>query len=183
MSLAAIGGLMGGRLVRKWGLTLLTVLIVLSLASLALRQFLELVGRTPHPVTEISIAGRQVAMWKPAGPAPPDGYPVILFSHGFTGCGTQSVFLTDGLAQAGYFVLAPNHHDAGCGPGVTKGASLKDFPPCGLRSLSTILRLGARRPTAIAAQTWKLCWIRFSRKSHSKVCPLIPAVSVLPGIR
>lgn len=48
----------------------------------------------------------------------PDGYPVILFSHGFTGCGTQSVFLTEGLAESGYFVLAPNHQDAGCDTGV-----------------------------------------------------------------
>jgi predicted dienelactone hydrolase len=77
-----------------------------------------MVGRTTHPVTEITIAGRQVAMWKPEGAAPPDGYPVILFSHGFTGCGTQSVSLTEALAQAGYFVLAPNHFDAGCGTGM-----------------------------------------------------------------
>jgi predicted dienelactone hydrolase len=73
---------------------------------------------TTHPVAEIDIAGRRVAMWKPAGSAPPDGFPVIIFSHGFTGCGTQSVFLTEALAQAGYFVLAPNHQDAGCGTGL-----------------------------------------------------------------
>jgi len=105
------------RVLKKLGLTLLAVLIVLFLASFALHQFLAMVGRTAHPVAEINIAGRRVAIWKPAGTAPPDGYPVILFSHGFTGCGTQSVFLTEGLAQAGYFVLAPNHPDAGCGPG------------------------------------------------------------------
>ena len=104
-------------MLRKAGLTLLTVLIVLFLASFALHQFLVMVGRTSHAVTEIDIAGRQVAIWKPSGTAPPGGYPVILFSHGFMGCGTQSVFLTDALARAGYFVLAPNHHDAGCGPG------------------------------------------------------------------
>jgi predicted dienelactone hydrolase len=74
-----------------------------------------MVGQTTHSVAEINIAGRRVAMWKPEGAAPPDGYPLILFSHGFTGCGTQSVFLTEALAQAGYLVLAPNHHDAGCG--------------------------------------------------------------------
>ncbi len=117
MSPAATGGPMQMRVLKKLGLTLLAVLIVLFLASFALHQFLAMVGRTPHAVAEINIAGRRVAMWKPAGTAPPDGYPVILFSHGFTGCGTQSVFLTEGLAQAGYFVLAPNHPDAGCGPG------------------------------------------------------------------
>lgn len=117
MWLAAAGGSIGRRVLKKSGLALLTVLIVLALASFALRQFLAMVGRTAHPVTEIIIAGRQVAMWKPAGNAPPDGYPLILFSHGFTGCGTQTVFLTEALAEAGYFVLAPDHHDAACGPG------------------------------------------------------------------
>jgi predicted dienelactone hydrolase len=58
-------------------------------------------------------------MWKPAGAAPPDGYPVILFSHGFIGCNTQSIFLTAGLAQAGYLVLAPDHRDSRCGGGRT----------------------------------------------------------------
>ena len=68
-----------------------------------------------HGVTHITIAGRDVALWKPAGSASSNGYPVVLFSHGFTGCNTQSVFLMQALAQAGYFVLAPNHKDAGCG--------------------------------------------------------------------
>ncbi|MFZ0962001.1 MAG: alpha/beta fold hydrolase [Terriglobia bacterium] len=108
---------MARRVLKKLGLALLVVAIVLVIASLALHQFLAMVGRTAHPVTEIAIAGRQVAMWKPAGAAPPDGYPVILFSHGFTGCGTQTVFLMEALAEAGYFVLAPDHHDAACGPG------------------------------------------------------------------
>jgi predicted dienelactone hydrolase len=63
-------------------------------------------------------------MWMPGGLAPPEGYPLILFSHGFTGCGTQSVFLTQALAQAGYFVLAPNHRDAGCKIGQGREASL-----------------------------------------------------------
>jgi predicted dienelactone hydrolase len=63
----------------------------------------------------IRIAGRDVALWKPAGPVPEQGHPVIVFSHGFGGCNTQSVFLMEALAQAGYFVLAPNHKDARCG--------------------------------------------------------------------
>lgn len=110
-------GLVGRNRLRVTGLALLAVLAITLFASFALRQFLAMVGRTAHPVVEVEIAGRQVAMWKPSGAAPPGGYPVILFSHGFTGCGTQSVFLTEGLAQAGYLVLAPDHHDAACGPG------------------------------------------------------------------
>jgi len=118
MPLAATGGSKAGCVLRRLGWTLLTAVLILLLCFFAYHQFLAMVGRTTHAVAEIDIAGRRVAMWKPAGTAPPDGYPVILFSHGFTGCGTQAVFLTDALAQAGYFVLAPNHFDAGCGTGM-----------------------------------------------------------------
>jgi predicted dienelactone hydrolase len=102
---------------RQFGLALFVVLVLVVIAVFALRQILIAVGRTSHSVTQIDIAGRRVAMWKPAGPPPPGGYPAILFSHGFMGCSTQSIFLTEGLAQAGYFVLAPDHRDATCGEG------------------------------------------------------------------
>jgi predicted dienelactone hydrolase len=65
--------------------------------------------------THINIGGREVAMWKPTGATPAAGYPVVVFSHGFGGCNTQSVFLMEALAQAGYLVVAPNHADASCG--------------------------------------------------------------------
>lgn len=41
-------------------------------------------------------------------------YPLVIFSHGLDGCGTQSVFLTEQLARAGYIVASPDHADAGC---------------------------------------------------------------------
>jgi len=63
----------------------------------------------------ISVAGRDVAVWRPLGTARAIGHPLILFSHGFGGCNTQSVFLMQALAKAGYLVLAPNHRDARCG--------------------------------------------------------------------
>src|SRR5438067_12023402 len=40
--------------------------------------------------------------------------PVVVFSHGLYTCATQSRFLTEALADSGYFVIAPNHHDASC---------------------------------------------------------------------
>ena len=40
--------------------------------------------------------------------------PLIIFSHGLAGCGTQSAFLTEELARAGYIVAAPDHRDAAC---------------------------------------------------------------------
>lgn len=54
--------------------------------------------------------------WLP--PQPGQGlasYPLIVFSHGDGGCGTQSSFLTAALAARGYVVIAPNHSDAHCG--------------------------------------------------------------------
>jgi predicted dienelactone hydrolase len=56
----------------------------------------------------IKVAGRDVAVWRPLGTAPAIGHPLILFSHGFGGCNTQSEFLMHALAKAGYLVLAPN---------------------------------------------------------------------------
>jgi predicted dienelactone hydrolase len=41
-------------------------------------------------------------------------YPMVVFSHGFGGCGTQSLFFTETIARAGYIVVAPDHKDAGC---------------------------------------------------------------------
>jgi len=112
------GSEVGRRAPRAALATLGTVLLVPFVAFLVYHQFVTMVGATDHAVAEVDIAGRRVAMWKPSGAPPPDGYPFILFSHGFTGCGTQSVFLTEALAGAGYFVLAPNHFDAACGTGI-----------------------------------------------------------------
>lgn len=41
-------------------------------------------------------------------------FPLILFSHGLGGCGTQSIFFTEELARHGYVVAAPDHKDALC---------------------------------------------------------------------
>ena len=46
--------------------------------------------------------------------------PVIVFSHGFHGCATQSRFLMEAFASAGYFVVAPNHRDASCRGGLKR---------------------------------------------------------------
>ena len=43
--------------------------------------------------------------------------PVLIFSHGFHACATQSRFLMEALASAGYLILAPNHRDATCNGG------------------------------------------------------------------
>ncbi|HWC16464.1 MAG TPA: hypothetical protein VG498_05595 [Terriglobales bacterium] len=63
----------------------------------------------------LSVGSLDVAVWKPKPAPSKSGYPVIVFSHGFGGCSTQSTFLMEALAEAGYLVVAPNHKDARCG--------------------------------------------------------------------
>jgi predicted dienelactone hydrolase len=80
--------------------------------------------------------GRKMAVWYPSGDAqttfqytsdtattlahnghPRSGcgaFPLIIFSHGLGGCGTQSLFITETLARQGYVVAAPDHADAVC---------------------------------------------------------------------
>lgn len=58
------------------------------------------------PVT--TIARLQVACWMPKKtPAP-----LVIFSHGFRGSNKQSAVTMKALADAGYYVIAPNHHDS-----------------------------------------------------------------------
>lgn len=45
--------------------------------------------------------------------------PLVIFSHGYTGCALQSVFFTEALARNGYIVIAPNHQDAACSQSAT----------------------------------------------------------------
>jgi len=74
--------------------------------------------------------GRDVSVWYPK-PAASSGagdkvklacprWPLVLFSHGLAGCGTQSVFITEQIARRGYVVAAPDHRDAICGVGLLR---------------------------------------------------------------
>jgi predicted dienelactone hydrolase len=56
------------------------------------------------------LAGLDVAIWSPPQS---NKAPLVVFSHGFHGTNTQSIYLMKALALAGYFVAAPNHRDAG----------------------------------------------------------------------
>src|SRR5262249_53240735 len=67
-------------------------------------------------VEKHQIAGLTVAVWRPAQGAMPA--PVVIFSHGYHGCNTQSIFLMEALSKAGYLVMAPNHKDALCSGGL-----------------------------------------------------------------
>jgi pimeloyl-ACP methyl ester carboxylesterase len=64
----------------------------------------------------VELAGMKVTLWSEKTDNV-SAQPVIVFSHGFHGCATQSRFLMEALASAGYLVLAPNHRDATCNGG------------------------------------------------------------------
>src|SRR5262245_28481194 len=71
--------------------------------------------RQNNAVEQVQLSGLSVAVWRPlqSGPAP-----LIVFSHGYHGCNTQSTFLMTALADAGYLVVSPNHKDAICAGGL-----------------------------------------------------------------
>lgn len=95
--------------------------------GLAVAIGLSLTAFAPAQVFEqtISLGGLQVTVWSATATA--NGRkPVVLFSHGFHGCSTQSTFLMEALALEGFLVFAPNHADATCNGGT---AQWSDPPP------------------------------------------------------
>lgn len=65
----------------------------------------------PYPYSD-QLAGSVVLN---GPPREGEKFPLVVFSHGFRGCKTQSVYLTEELARHGYVVAAPDHADASCG--------------------------------------------------------------------
>jgi pimeloyl-ACP methyl ester carboxylesterase len=75
----------------------------------------------------VAIAGMKVTVWsQPAGVDLKE--PVVIFSHGFHGCATQSRFLMQAFASNGYLVFAPNHRDAACGGGAASWLAKPEVP-------------------------------------------------------
>lgn len=74
----------------------------------------------------LEVAGRHVTVWSSQTGGP--GQPVLIFSHGFHGCATQSRFLMNAFAAAGYLVLAPNHRDAVCNGGTARWMERPTLP-------------------------------------------------------
>ncbi len=88
------------------------LLAALFLAFCALTA--EVSAAEPPPAAQtLRLAGLEVTAWLPRE-STPGPWPIVIFSHGFHGCGTQSRFLTAALAEAGYAVFAPEHRDAAC---------------------------------------------------------------------
>ena len=75
----------------------------------------------------VTLAGMSVTVWS-QGTDTGLKEPVIVFSHGFHGCATQSRFLMKAFASAGYLVFAPNHRDATCHGGKGSWLDRPDVP-------------------------------------------------------
>ena len=62
---------------------------------------------------DVQVGGVDSVVWMPEPPVH-HRLPVVVFSHGLYTCATQSRYITRAIADAGYFVIAPNHEDALC---------------------------------------------------------------------
>jgi len=81
----------------------------------------------PRVVEEsVVLGGLKTAVWSDASAR--DRKPVLLFSHGFHGCGTQSRFLMQAMAADGFIVFAPNHADATCDGGESSWSEKAAMP-------------------------------------------------------
>jgi predicted dienelactone hydrolase len=107
----------------------LTVTLILNLSTATAQNLIrerigkalrEKIGHTHHATQKTifdsgeseTFGGVKSTIWRPTNGS---NWPLVIFSHGFHGCSTQSKFLTVRLAQEGYLVVAPNHADAFCG--------------------------------------------------------------------
>jgi predicted dienelactone hydrolase len=77
--------------------------------------------------SSVVLQGINVTVWSQPAEAN-SKQPVIIFSHGFHGCATQSRFLMDALASAGYLIFAPNHRDATCNGGNASWLGRPEIP-------------------------------------------------------
>jgi predicted dienelactone hydrolase len=90
--------------------------VLLAVVALAATGVLGRATASPRADEQsIELAGLRTSVWSDPGIA--GALPVLVFSHGFHGCATQSRFLMSAFAEAGYLVLAPNHRDAACDGG------------------------------------------------------------------
>jgi predicted dienelactone hydrolase len=84
-------------------------------------------GATGAGQDSVKLAALDVTVWSQRAEANVK-QPVIIFSHGFHGCATQSRFLMEAFAADGDLVLAPIHRDATCNGGKGSWFSRAEIP-------------------------------------------------------
>jgi len=130
-------------------------------------------GREAPPILgceKVQIGGLKLAVWRPKNQ---EGQaPLVIFSHGFKGVNTQTVFLMKALAAAGYLVMAPNHKDATTGGNMSDKPD-EDFKKAGTWSAATYKDRGDDIKHLLAAlhkdHEWnaKIDWSKVALAGHS----------------
>jgi dienelactone hydrolase len=107
---------------------------------------------TPVPSETRVIDGANVDLWLP--PEGTGAHPLVLFSHGVSGCRDQSAYLMLASAKAGMIVAAPDHADQRCGKTLSPASLPPDIADPGLfkdeRYVSRRDQLRALRDTLVA---------------------------------
>jgi alpha-beta hydrolase superfamily lysophospholipase len=67
----------------------------------------SLYGEPPHPPASFTVPGLAIRGAAPAG----QGYPLVIFSHGYSNSPAVMTWLTENLASKGYVVAAIHHED------------------------------------------------------------------------
>ena len=84
-----------------------------GLGLVVMAALLLSIGAAQAAEQTMTMAGMSVTVWSQRADTGVK-QPVLVFSHGFHGCATQSRFLMEAFASSGYLVFAPNHRDATC---------------------------------------------------------------------
>ena len=121
---------------------------------------------------QITLAGLHTYVWRPPGTG---RHPLVIFSHGLHGAGSQSRFLTREMARNGYLVIAPDHNDSVRGM-LFDGAPLRPQVSFGRPDAWTDAVYADRRDdirglvAALKADpTWnaQIDWTKFALAGHS----------------
>ena len=117
-------------MVRCWKITCLKItcfiLALVTGISVMLASLAAGAQTADAPDKIEKIAGLEVALWLP--PAATSASPLILFSHGFDGCKTQSSYLMRALSKRGFLVAAPDHKDNLCAEKLDLQKVIADLP-------------------------------------------------------
>jgi predicted dienelactone hydrolase len=101
------------------------------------------VGGTTRAVYDFGRATRTADAYIDAKPDTGGGpYPLIIYSHGYSGCSIASAYLCEALAAAGFVVAAPDHSDDLKVCSLSPGFQRKPF--VALKILFSAVKLGDR---------------------------------------
>lgn len=117
---------------------------------------------------KIRLGGLDLAIWQPVQQDRP--MPLVIFSHGFRGFNTQTIFLMKDLADAGFLVIAPNHNDAlknGISKPEIRFSKFGDWSENTYRDRANDIRRLLEALHADAEWNGKIDWSKIALSGHS----------------